>query len=107
MSVSLELLWNRICAIGDEVHTVHEETTENSKEIAVISERLNNHLEHQKSDTDKKLKKTDKKLKDYEGFQCKNCKKQHRRIPLQGICECGGPLEISYQGSTGNKIVNV
>lgn len=55
MSVSVEMLWNRICAIGDEVHTVHEETTANAKDIAVVKERLNNHLEHQNKKTNQKL----------------------------------------------------
>ncbi len=44
-------------------------------------------------------------LEGCEGFVCKKCQRSHRRIPLQGVCECGGELLISYQGSVGTKMV--
>ena len=47
------------------------------------------------------------KLEDYEGFLCQSCKKQHRRMPLRGVCDCGGNLLLSYRGSVGNRTANV
>ncbi len=44
-------------------------------------------------------------LEGYEGFMCQKCSKTYRRPPLQGICECGGELLISYHGSTGKKTI--
>ena len=55
MTVSIEMLWNRICTIGDEVH-------DNALKTVKIETKLNNHLEHQKTETDKKLHRTDKKF---------------------------------------------
>jgi len=45
-----------------------------------------------------------KTLEGWEEFVCKKCSKSYRRMPLQGICECGGELLISYHGSVGGKI---
>jgi len=41
-----------------------------------------------------------------EGFVCNKCGKNYRRIPLQGLCECGGELLMSYHGSKGMKMVS-
>ncbi len=49
------MLYNRINAIGDEVHDIHEETTKNAKDVAVITERLNNHLQHVDKKTNAKI----------------------------------------------------
>lgn len=46
-----------------------------------------------------------KPLHGWEEFVCKKCKKSYRRMPLNGACECGGELLISYQGSTSDKVV--
>ena len=48
MSVSVEMLWNRINAIGDEVHS-------NALETVKIKTKLDNHLEHEKTNTNKKI----------------------------------------------------
>lgn len=48
MAVSNEIIWNKLNAIHDCVIT-------NTKEIAVINERLNNHLEHQEKKQNKTL----------------------------------------------------
>ena len=48
MAISSEMLWNKICAIHDEVH-------DNTKNIGIINERLNNHLAHQDKKTNQKL----------------------------------------------------
>ncbi|KHO47493.1 MAG: DNA polymerase I [archaeon GW2011_AR5] len=45
-----------------------------------------------------------KPLQGWEEFVCKKCKKSYRRMPLNGVCECGGEILISYQGSTSNKV---
>lgn len=37
-------------------------------------------------------------------FVCKKCGRGYRRMPLQGICDCGGSLALSWHGSTGKKI---
>lgn len=37
-------------------------------------------------------------------FVCKKCNKSYRRIPIQGLCDCGGEILISFQGSLGSKI---
>ncbi|MCX6815375.1 MAG: ribonuclease H-like domain-containing protein [Candidatus Aenigmarchaeota archaeon] len=46
-----------------------------------------------------------KKLEGIEEFICKKCNKSYRRIPLSGVCECGGELLMSYHGSVGDKII--
>jgi DNA polymerase I len=43
-------------------------------------------------------------LAGWDEFVCKKCSKSYRRMPLQGQCKCGGELQISFQGSTGDKI---
>lgn len=45
------------------------------------------------------------KLSGWEEFICASCNKSYRRVPLSGICECGGELSISYHGSVGEKVV--
>ncbi|MFH0832174.1 MAG: DNA polymerase domain-containing protein [Candidatus Aenigmatarchaeota archaeon] len=49
-------------------------------------------------------KSSSNELAGWEGFVCKKCNKSYRRMPLQGLCECGGELLLSYHGSVGNKI---
>ena len=39
-----------------------------------------------------------------EGFVCQKCQRSYRRIPLQGVCECGGELLIAYHGSVGKVV---
>ncbi|MBS3050974.1 MAG: hypothetical protein J4400_02405 [Candidatus Aenigmarchaeota archaeon] len=46
-----------------------------------------------------------KPLDGWEEFVCKKCKKTYRRMPLNGACECGGEILISYHGSTSDKVV--
>ncbi|MBI4170617.1 MAG: hypothetical protein HY514_02900 [Candidatus Aenigmarchaeota archaeon] len=51
---------------------------------------------------------TDKKeqpLQGWEAFVCKKCAKSFRSIPLQGSCECGGEILMSYHGSVSNRAV--
>ncbi len=43
-------------------------------------------------------------LHDWEGLVCGKCNKAYRRMPLQGMCDCGGQLLISCNGSTGTAI---
>lgn len=43
-------------------------------------------------------------LQGFENFVCQKCSKSYRRIPLQGVCECGGDLLIAYQGSVGKVV---
>ena len=45
-----------------------------------------------------------KTLPGWEEFVCAKCKQSHRRMPLNGSCECGGTLLISYHGSAGAKV---
>jgi DNA polymerase I len=44
-------------------------------------------------------------LEGWEEFMCQKCNKTYRRMPLQGICECGGEILISHNGSVGKKVV--
>ncbi|MBI2578486.1 MAG: ribonuclease H-like domain-containing protein [Candidatus Aenigmarchaeota archaeon] len=44
-------------------------------------------------------------LEGYEGFECKKCSKSFSRPPLSGSCECGGELQITYHGSSGDRVV--
>ena len=44
-------------------------------------------------------------LKGIEEFVCQKCKKSYRRMPLSGLCECGGKIVFSYQGNIGEKCV--
>lgn len=46
-----------------------------------------------------------KPLQGWEEFVCKKCGKTQRRMPLNGICECGGEMLISFQGNTSDKVV--
>lgn len=39
----------------------------------------------------------------WEDFVCEKCKKTHKRIPLSGLCTCGGRILIAYQGSVSEK----
>ena len=52
----------------------------------------------------KNSEKTEIILKGWDEFVCKKCAKSYRRIPLQGLCGCGGEILISYRGSVGDKI---
>ncbi|MBI4174067.1 MAG: ribonuclease H-like domain-containing protein [Candidatus Aenigmarchaeota archaeon] len=45
-----------------------------------------------------------KPLEGWEEFVCKKCKRSYRRMPLSGICECGGEMLIGFRGSTGDKV---
>lgn len=45
-----------------------------------------------------------KPLSGWEEFVCKKCKQTFRRMPLNGVCECGGEILISYQGATSDKV---
>lgn len=45
-----------------------------------------------------------KPLEGWEEFICKKCANSYRRMPLNGVCDCGGELLISYHGTTGNKV---
>ena len=39
----------------------------------------------------------------WEEFICEKCKKSHKRIPLTGLCSCGGKVLISFRGSVSGK----
>jgi DNA polymerase I len=39
----------------------------------------------------------------WEEFICEKCRKSHKRIPLSGLCTCGGRIMISFQGSVAEK----
>lgn len=45
-----------------------------------------------------------KPLEGWEEFLCKKCSKSYRRMPLNGLCECGGEMLIGYHGSTSDKV---
>ena len=45
-----------------------------------------------------------KPLEGWEEFICKKCSKSYRRMPLNGLCECGGEMLIGYHGSTSDKV---
>ena len=44
-----------------------------------------------------------KKLGGWEDFICEKCKKTYNRMPLSGLCTCGGKILISYHGSVSRK----
>lgn len=44
-----------------------------------------------------------KVLDGWEEFLCEKCKKTHRRMPLSGLCSCGGKIKILYQGNVADK----
>jgi DNA polymerase I len=70
---------------------------------ASLGDIVNGTKAKRKHDIDIKFKKT--VLDDWEEFICQKCKKTYRRMPLQGICECGGEILISCKGSLGKKII--
>ena len=43
-------------------------------------------------------------LDDWEKFLCKECGKDFSRMPMKGMCDCGGKLLISNNGNVGEKI---
>ncbi len=45
-----------------------------------------------------------KPLEGWEEFVCTKCKQTYRRMPLNGLCECGSEILIGYRGSTGDKV---
>ncbi len=45
-----------------------------------------------------------KPLEGWEEFVCKKCSKSFRRMPLNGLCECGGEILIGYHGSMSDKV---
>lgn len=45
-------------------------------------------------------------LGELENFVCARCSQKYRRIPLQGVCSCGGELQMHYHGTIGTKTVN-
>ncbi len=47
--------------------------------------------------------KKEQPLQGWEAFVCKKCAKIFRSVPLQGSCECGGEILMSYHGSVSNK----
>ena len=47
----------------------------------------------------------DNVIEGWENFVCKKCNKSYRRIPLQGICDCGGEILMSYHGSASDKVL--
>ncbi len=42
-------------------------------------------------------------LDGWEEFVCMKCKRSYSRIPMRGVCDCGGELRIAYRGSLGIK----
>ena len=44
-------------------------------------------------------------LAGWEEFVCKACNRSYGRIPLKGVCDCGGEMLISFRGSLGKKVV--
>lgn len=52
---SPEMIWNKLNAIYDEVHTNSTDITACKVDIAVVKEKLNNHLVHQDKKTNVKL----------------------------------------------------
>lgn len=40
----------------------------------------------------------------WEGFVCGTCKKAFTYPPIKGVCDCGGEILVSYQGSVGKKV---
>ncbi len=43
-------------------------------------------------------------LNGMEEFVCNTCAHSYRRMPLRGLCECGGSIMLAYQGSVGNVV---
>ena len=39
-----------------------------------------------------------------EGFLCRECKRDYRRVPLMGRCECGGEIFASGNGNMGGQV---
>ncbi|MEM7819502.1 MAG: DNA polymerase domain-containing protein [Candidatus Aenigmatarchaeota archaeon] len=44
-------------------------------------------------------------LEGWEELICEKCNKTYRRMPLRGVCECGGEILFSFRGLTGKKII--
>ncbi len=45
-----------------------------------------------------------KTVEELNGFQCKECRKEFRRVPLKGRCSCGGDIYCVGNGSIGKKV---
>lgn len=42
-------------------------------------------------------------LEGWEEFVCMRCKRSYSRVPIKGVCDCGGELRMVYRGSLGMK----
>ncbi|MBI2172733.1 MAG: hypothetical protein HYT73_00795 [Candidatus Aenigmarchaeota archaeon] len=49
--------------------------------------------------------KPEQPLAGWEEFLCKKCSKSYSRMPLRGVCECGGQLLFGFHGSVGTRLV--
>lgn len=49
--------------------------------------------------------KKEQPLSNWEEILCSKCSKSYQRMPLRGLCECGGELLFGYHGSTGKKLI--
>ena len=38
-----------------------------------------------------------------EYFICQKCGKMFRRVPLRGMCDCGGSISMTNNGNVGDK----
>ncbi len=49
-------------------------------------------------------KNTNNVLEAMEEFVCNSCAHSYRRMPLRGLCDCGGNIMLAYQGSIGSLV---
>ena len=77
------------------IHTIKENQV-NIKDIMNKTRReVNHNINIESNDI--------KKLGGWEDFICEKCKKTYNRMPLSGLCTCGGKILISYHGSVSRK----
>jgi hypothetical protein len=71
---------------------------------ATMDEIVNGGTVNRDRDVSIKKDPKDTVIKDLNGFECKECGKKFRRVPLKGKCECGGEIYGVGNGSIGKKV---
>lgn len=69
-----------------------------------LVEMMNNKSDVKNRDVSVKTEPAERVIKNFEGFVCRGCKKNYKRTPLIGRCDCGGEIYASGAGNLGKYI---
>ncbi len=71
---------------------------------ATMDEILNGNSVNRDRDVSVSKNPRDTTVDELNGFECKDCGKSFRRVPLKGRCSCGGDVYCVGNGSIGKKV---